>query len=77
MSQGLNRVEPFAVGWFQRCDGMFQYSLRSRGEVDVSEVAKRFGGGGHVKAAGFVSAKPPWEIDGPQPDRTVEGRVRP
>lgn len=54
--------EPFAVGWFQRYDGMFQYNLRSRGEVDVSEVAKRFGGGGHVKAAGFVSAKPPWEI---------------
>lgn len=28
-------------------------SLRSKGHVDVCEVAKRFGGGGHVKASGF------------------------
>jgi oligoribonuclease NrnB/cAMP/cGMP phosphodiesterase (DHH superfamily) len=29
-------------------------SLRSRGEFDVSKVAKRFGGGGHKNAAGFT-----------------------
>jgi len=46
---------PFAVGWFQRADGMYQYSLRSRGDFDVTEIAKRFGGGGHKQAAGFVS----------------------
>jgi len=28
-------------------------SLRTKGEVDCSEVAKKFGGGGHMKAAGF------------------------
>jgi len=28
-------------------------SLRSRGDIDVSEIAKRFGGGGHKSAAGF------------------------
>jgi len=28
-------------------------SLRTKGEVDYSEVAKMFGGGGHMKAAGF------------------------
>lgn len=44
----------FAVGWFQRGDGKYQYSLRSRGEFDVSELAKRFGGGGHKNAAGFT-----------------------
>ncbi|MFP4645590.1 MAG: DHHA1 domain-containing protein [Candidatus Woesearchaeota archaeon] len=34
----------------------FKYSLRSRhDEVDVSEIASRFGGGGHAGAAGFVS----------------------
>lgn len=44
----------FAVGWFQRGDSMYQYSLRSRGEFDVSELAKRFGGGGHRQAAGFT-----------------------
>lgn len=49
----------FAVGWFQRADGLYQYSLRSRGDFDVSELAKHFGGGGHKGAAGFASAHPP------------------
>jgi oligoribonuclease NrnB/cAMP/cGMP phosphodiesterase (DHH superfamily) len=51
----LAQGEPFAMGWFQRADGMFQYSLRSRGEggVDVAELARRHGGGGHAQAAGF------------------------
>jgi oligoribonuclease NrnB/cAMP/cGMP phosphodiesterase (DHH superfamily) len=44
---------PFVVGWWQRGDGIFQYSLRSRGDFDVSEVAKKHGGGGHKSAAGF------------------------
>jgi uncharacterized protein len=29
------------------------WSLRSRGDVDVSAIAKQFGGGGHKAAAGF------------------------
>lgn len=29
------------------------YSLRSKGDFDVSEVAKRYGGGGHKNSAGF------------------------
>jgi len=33
-------------------DGRIRCSLRSRGEVDVSEVAAKFGGGGHKMAAG-------------------------
>jgi oligoribonuclease NrnB/cAMP/cGMP phosphodiesterase (DHH superfamily) len=45
----------FAAGWFQRDDGMFIYSLRSRGDFDVSEIAHRYGGGGHKNAAGFQS----------------------
>ena len=44
----------FAVGWFLRGDGKVQYSLRSRGEFDVSALAKSQGGGGHKNAAGFV-----------------------
>lgn len=43
----------FAVGWWQRADGQFQYSLRSVGDFDVSEIAKKYGGGGHKNAAGF------------------------
>lgn len=45
---------PFAVAWFLRSDGKYQYSLRSAPDgVDVSEIAKTFGGGGHKHAAGF------------------------
>ncbi len=35
-------------------DDKYKISLRSKGEVDVSLIAKEFGGGGHVNAAGFV-----------------------
>lgn len=45
----------FAVGWFQRGDGKYHYSLQSRGNFDVSQLASRYGGGGHRDAAGFVS----------------------
>lgn len=34
-------------------------SLRSRGQVDVSQIAERFGGGGHHNAAGFRSELEP------------------
>lgn len=50
----LAKGEVFAVGWFQRADGKIQYSLRSRGDFDVSAVARSFGGGGHKNAAGFT-----------------------
>jgi len=44
----------YAVGYFD-LPGKRIYSLRSRqgSEVDVSEIAKRHGGGGHKHAAGF------------------------
>lgn len=50
----------FAVGWWQRGDMQVQVSLRSRqgGDVDVSEIATRFGGGGHREAAGFQVESP-------------------
>jgi phosphoesterase RecJ-like protein len=43
-------------------DGRFKGSLRSRGRVDVSELAARFGGGGHHNAAGFVAQGTPESI---------------
>lgn len=50
----LAQDRPFGLAWFRRQDGQYQYSLRSRGDgVDVSEIAKSFGGGGHKQAAGF------------------------
>ena len=48
---------PFCASWFRRADGRIQYSLRSRDDrMDVSEIAKKFGGGGHRNAAGFETA---------------------
>lgn len=35
-------------------DGSTKISLRSAGSVDVNAIARQFGGGGHVKAAGAV-----------------------
>lgn len=47
---------PYAAYYFDRADGDQQWGLRSRG-FDVSDVAKRFGGGGHKQASGFVKGK--------------------
>ncbi|WP_457568631.1 DHH family phosphoesterase [Desulfurobacterium sp.] len=33
--------------------GMWKVSLRSKGKIDVASISSRFGGGGHVMAAGF------------------------
>jgi phosphoesterase RecJ-like protein len=43
-------------------DGQYKGSLRSRGRVDVSRLAGRFGGGGHHNAAGFVAEGTPESI---------------
>lgn len=48
---------PFCASWFRRRDGRIQFSLRSRDDrMDVSEIAKKHGGGGHRNAAGFELA---------------------
>lgn len=45
---------PFVAAWFRRGDGKLQFSLRSEDHrTDVSEIAARFGGGGHRNASGF------------------------
>jgi phosphoesterase RecJ-like protein len=44
-----------AVVFFKQIDaGHYRVSLRSKGSIDVSEVAKTFGGGGHKNASGFT-----------------------
>lgn len=59
----LAEDRPFAVGWFQREDGQYVYSLRSReAGADVSALAKHMGGGGHRNAAGFTSVLGPDEL---------------
>ena len=51
----LAKGYPFGACYFIRGDGAQVWSLRSTPDgIDVSEVAKSFGGGGHRNAAGFV-----------------------
>jgi uncharacterized protein len=45
-------------GWFERHDGLVQFSLRSRDGLDVSLIAQSYGGGGHKNAAGFQLPRP-------------------
>lgn len=50
----LAKGMPFGACYFDRHDGKRQWSLRSdENGVDVSEIAKLHGGGGHAHAAGF------------------------
>jgi phosphoesterase RecJ-like protein len=43
------------VALFKQSDtDEYRVSLRSKGSIDVAAVAKQFGGGGHVNAAGFT-----------------------
>jgi phosphoesterase RecJ-like protein len=60
-----------AVFFRERPDGRFRVSLRSKGGVDISEVAEKFGGGGHACASGL-------SVDGPlhAAVEKVLGRVR-
>ena len=44
-----------AVALFRQIDDQtFKVSLRSRGDINVEQIARRFGGGGHPNAAGFT-----------------------
>lgn len=43
-----------AVFMYELETGVFKVSLRSKKTIDVSQIAQCFGGGGHVRAAGFT-----------------------
>jgi phosphoesterase RecJ-like protein len=43
-------------------DGRTKGSMRSRSFYDVAELAGIFGGGGHIRAAGFTTSKPLSEV---------------
>jgi bifunctional oligoribonuclease and PAP phosphatase NrnA len=43
-----------AILFRELADGGTKVSLRSNGDADVNALARRFGGGGHVKAAGAL-----------------------
>jgi bifunctional oligoribonuclease and PAP phosphatase NrnA len=53
INQPLTVKEVQAVVFFKQSDGnSYRVSMRSKGDVDVSVIAKEFGGGGHRNAAG-------------------------
>jgi phosphoesterase RecJ-like protein len=47
-----------AVFFKEETPGRYRVSLRSRGNVDVNEIARVFGGGGHQRASGCEIIKP-------------------
>jgi bifunctional oligoribonuclease and PAP phosphatase NrnA len=47
-----------AITFRETLDGATKVSFRSNGETDVNAIARQFGGGGHVKAAGAVIGGP-------------------
>ncbi len=49
--QRINTIE-VATLFVELKDGRFRCSLRSKGGIDVSQIAAKFGGGGHKMAAG-------------------------
>ena len=55
----------FAVVWHIK-KGIASVSLRSSGKPDVSEIASRYGGGGHPQASGFNMEAKKWfkEMEG-------------
>ena len=59
----LAENEPFAVSYFDSKDERTFELRSSENGIDVSEIAKQFGGGGHKHAAGFKAKKPKILID--------------
>jgi len=55
--QKIETVEVCSL-FVEQKDGRVKCSLRSRGGVDVREVAQKFGGGGHKEASGVHLAGP-------------------
>lgn len=53
----LSEHNPFAAVYSITPKG-YIYSLRSRGQVDVSKIAAEYGGGGHPNASGFTIHEP-------------------
>ncbi len=58
------KTRSFGLLW-NESGGRIRVSLRSAGKVDVSKIAKKYGGGGHRLSSGFsfpVGKKTPWKL---------------
>ncbi|MEE1085969.1 MAG: bifunctional oligoribonuclease/PAP phosphatase NrnA [Schaedlerella sp.] len=51
-----------AIFLYELEPGVFKVSLRSKGKVNVSSIARYFGGGGHVRASGASMSGDVYEI---------------
>lgn len=52
-----------AIFLYELEDGEYKGSTRATGDVDLTVITGKFGGGGHKKAAGFsVETSDPWDI---------------
>lgn len=59
----LRCVEGVEIAAFLKEDGdKIRCNLRSKTTADVAAIARKFGGGGHIKASGFRSEKPMEEV---------------
>lgn len=58
----LTKDVDVAIFMYELDHGTFKVSLRSNENVDVSEIASYFGGGGHARAAGFSMTATPHDI---------------
>jgi len=56
ISEKLRDISGVVVAIFMREleDGNIKVSMRSGGQIDVAQVSAQFGGGGHMRAAGFT-----------------------
>lgn len=58
------KTKSFSLLW-NESGGRIRCSLRSAGKIDVSKIAKKYGGGGHKESSGFsfpVGKKTPWKL---------------
>lgn len=51
-----------AIFLYENTDGSYKVSTRATGDVNLAEIAMKYQGGGHTKAAGFTMTGDPDEI---------------
>lgn len=68
------KIEGVEVGaYIRKRESIFKVSLRSGEYVDVAQIASEYGGGGHIRAAGFSSSLPIEELKNDIKDRIEKG----
>ena len=53
----LSQTHDFVITYFDDNEKGRKFSLRSVGDINVANLCKRFGGGGHKNAAGYVDTE--------------------